>query len=402
MLKIQNDVLTKLDSNSPVVLALLDLSSAFDTINHDILICRLEKYYGITGSALRLIQSYLDDRWQSVLIRDTRSDSRKLKCGVPQGSTLGPLLFTLYIQPLCDHLRDRGLSFHMYADDLQVYIACPTPSTGDIKDSLQMLERNIVLIRKWMRQNRLRLNNEKTELILFGTTKMYNDIPNGLSINVGVETISCKSPVKNLGVLMDKNLSFDSFINDTVKKCFSTLSSLFKIRKYLDIDTSKMLFQCLIMSRLDYCNSVLKGTPKKLLTKLERIQNVGARFIFRLERRSGTSSYKCRLHWLPIAERIDYKLLTIIYKCLNDDCAPEYLTEMFGIQVHTRDLRSNYQTTLARVTPNYVTIGGRSLSVTGPLLWNNLSVEARTSQSINIFKKNIKTYLFRSAYYNIL
>ena len=164
LLKVQDDILKNLDKRKGVVLLLLDLSAAFDTVDHGTLINTLKNEVGVTGECLAWIQSYLEERQQRVIINNNRSDSRNLKCGVPPGSVLGPLLFSIYTIPLAAIMRKHGILYHLYADDTQLYLEFSLSDTTSRDNDIHRLELCIKDIRTWMRLNMLKLNDDKTEL----------------------------------------------------------------------------------------------------------------------------------------------------------------------------------------------------------------------------------------------
>ena len=167
LLKVQSDILTALDSGSGAVLLMLDLSAAFDTIDHGILLSRLNSLYGISGDALDWFKSYLSNRVQRVIIGDTVSECKDLNFGVPQGSVLGPKIYCMYTKPISDIIAGHGLSHHCYADDTQLYIAIE--HSANLHNELLRMERCVADIRNWMRHNMLKLNDDKTELIVFAS-----------------------------------------------------------------------------------------------------------------------------------------------------------------------------------------------------------------------------------------
>ncbi len=164
LIRVTNDLLLSSDRGCISLLVLLDLSAAFDTIDHNILLNRLENFVGISGSALAWFKSYLSDRHQFVAVNDEVSYRSQVQYGVPQGSVLGPLLFTLYMLPLGDIIRRHGVSFHCYADDTQLYISSRPGETHQI----EKLTECIVDIKNWMTSNFLLLNSEKTEVLIIG------------------------------------------------------------------------------------------------------------------------------------------------------------------------------------------------------------------------------------------
>ena len=194
MLRVYNDIVTMVGKGNGSYLVVLDLSAAFDTIDHDTLFVILEKYVGINGSSLQLLIFF---RSQRVLIDDVMSGVANLVCGVPQGSVLGPLKFCLYLLPLGAILRYHSIGYHIYADDTQLYISfkCNTPLASLIK-----LNNRISDIRVWMINNKLKINDSKTKFIVFRSPHAKQDL-SVLSVIVGDSIIQQSSKVRNLGII---------------------------------------------------------------------------------------------------------------------------------------------------------------------------------------------------------
>ena len=177
-----NDIVTTVGKGNGSVLVLLDLSAAFDTIDHDNLFYILKKYAGIGGSALRLIRSYFSDRTQRVQIDGSMSDFAILLCGVPQGSVLGPMKFCLYLLPLGAILRHHNIAYHIYVDDTQLYISFKCKDPFELLTKLNM---SISDIRVWMIKNKIKINNSKTKFIIFRSPLLKQNLSN-LAVSVGV------------------------------------------------------------------------------------------------------------------------------------------------------------------------------------------------------------------------
>ena len=205
LIKVQNDILSALDAGSSAILLMLDLSAAFDTIDHDILLSRLCNVYGITGNALDWFRSYLTGRIPRVVIENAVSGYQELGFGVPQGSVLVPNIYCMHTKPVSDIIQRHGLSHHSYADDTQLYMTMDH-SNNNWRDGLARIQLCVSEIREWMNQNMLKLNNDKTELIVF-TSKYKQDLYNDLSITIGDTVVDCSSQVKDLGVIFDRVLS---------------------------------------------------------------------------------------------------------------------------------------------------------------------------------------------------
>ena len=394
LLKVQNDIMVSLDKQQATMLVLLDLSAAFDTIDHNILLKRLKLRYGIGGTALNWFRDYLHKRSQSVVIKDTESKSRVLSCGVPQGSKLGPILFNAYIAPLSDIAKRHGITDQKYADDEQLIMSFKPGNADDEKSSLAKMENCITDIRDFLSKNKLVNNSDKTEFILFGSKHNLKQV-SVHSINVGNAKINITDQVKNLGVIMDKNLSMEKQVNAICKKVFFNIRNIAHIRKCLSRDVTKTAIHALVTPHLDYANSLLFGTTKRNLDKLQIAQNSAARMIERLKKYDRISHVLKELHWLPIKARINFKILNLTWKALNGK-APKYLSDMLKLSSNS-NLRSSNCTTL-KVPRSNMSFGDKAYSIIAPKLWNDLPIEIRNSKDHNAFRKHLKTYLFHVSY----
>jgi len=215
LVKVTNDLLIASDSGYFSILILLDLSAAFDTVDHLVLITRLETDFGVSDIALNWFRSYLSDRKQFVSMGRFRSKIYVVQSGVPQGSILGPLLFNIYIFTLGQLLRSLGLKFHLYADDTQIYIHTKPNDTV----SVDFLSTCISKIKEWMSQNFLCLNSEKTEVMLIGSPHQLRKA-GSITLSVDGSIMKFKTKLKNLGVIFDSNLTFEPHVLGTVKTYF--------------------------------------------------------------------------------------------------------------------------------------------------------------------------------------
>ena len=172
------------------------------------------------------------------------------------------------------------------------------------------------------------------------------------------------------------------------------LRNISRIRRFIDEDTCKQAVRAMITSRLDYCNSLFANITAKDIQRLQKIQNRSARLIFRVSRWDHTSPLIRKLHWLPIKERIAFKILLLVYKCLNK-LAPIYLTELLHLYIPTRKLRSSNQSLLS-VNRTFTVLGDCAFINAAPVLWNSLPLAIRPSHLVNQFKNNVKTRLFPS------
>src|SRR5260221_5053761 len=230
LLRIHNDLLHAMDSKKLTALVLLDLSAAFDTIDHSILLHRLQSWFGISSTALNFISSYLSNRTQSVLIKSFSSPALSVATGVPQGSVLGPLLFTVYTSPLSHLLHQQALPFHLYADDTQLYLSLSSP---DSTAALTNLFASLTTVHSWFTSNMLSLNPSKTEFFLIGTPQQRQRILNPIITFEGYQITPSSS--RNLGVLFDPNLLFHDHISSICKSSFFLIRMLRNIRHCLDL-----------------------------------------------------------------------------------------------------------------------------------------------------------------------
>ena len=262
LLKVQNDILLAMDRQHVTLLVLLDLSATFDTVDHQVLLLRrLEVTYGITGTVLQWFRSHLTNSTQRVYV------GFALPHGVPQGSCLGPLLFTMCASKLFEVVKSHLPKVHAYADDTQIYLSFkPDSATGE-QDAITALQDCITDVRNWMIADRLKLNDDKTEFLIIGTPAQLDKI-NVSEIVVGQTKVPAIKTARNLGAWFDANLTMSVHTNNTCQSVIYHLHNIRRISKYVSFDDRKSIVQAVIMSRIDYCNSLLVGVPAVQVNKL--------------------------------------------------------------------------------------------------------------------------------------
>ena len=397
LLKVFTDICRAVDDGNICLLGLLDMSAAFDTVDHDILLRRLEITFGITGTALYWFKSYLTDRQQSVNLSGQCSKISSLRYGVPQGSVLGPLLFLLYTAPLVDIVTRHGLLHHCYADDTQLYFYS---SPDKLVELTHKFTECTTEIEQWMSSNRLKLNCDKTEAVWIASR--YNATHSNLPpVVIGNSLIQPSQGARNLGVYFDSFMNMRRHINNVCSSSFFQLRQLRVIRRTLCPDVLKTLLHAFVSTRLDYCNSLFYGLPKYELRKLQLVQNAAARLFGGLAKYNHiTPVLKDKLHWLPIKQRIDFKIATLTYKSLHQ-LAPRYLTELLrpvANRLYLTNHRSAAHGDLLYHSWNTVSNGQRGFDYSAPVVWNSLPSRIRDNDSILTFKKELKTHLFKQAY----
>ena len=394
LLRIHNDLVMSMDKKQCVLMVMLDLSAAFDTVHHKTLLDRLSIRYGIKDTAHTWITSYLTDRRQFISIKGERSTERTKDCDVPQGSVLGPNLYEDYSAlPVGEIFRKHGIEFHIYADDTQAYLPF---NPGEENLAVQKLELCLQEIRYWMAQNWLKLNDAKTEFILFGNKNHLKNV-NVNSITLGTSEVPVKDCVKSIGAHLDKTLSMEPQIASTCRSAWFYLHQISKIRKYLTEDQTQSVIHAHVTSRLDQNNSLLIGLPKKQTQRLQIVQNAAARLIAGLKKRDHVTPTLEKLHWLPVDLRILYKVLAITYKSLNG-LGPAYLSELLTEYIPSRSLRSASENRLCVPSTHYVATGKRAFGAIAPKEWNKLPIHIRKKDSFESFKKALKTHFFVQAY----
>ena len=394
LLRVQNDILMALDKGDEVILCLLDLSSAFDTINHGILLHRLENRFGLTGTALAWLSSYLHQRDQTVIVDTSNSSPQLLTTGVPQGSVLGPVLFTMYMSPLGDLIRTHGCSYMCYADDTQLYFEV---QKSKFSNSLSSIQRCVNGIKSWMTKNKLQLNDGKTE-ILHIRSRFRDTTDKNISIAIGDTDIVPSETVRNLGIVFDSHMKMDSHVRSAVRSSYLALRNIGRIRSFLDEENTAKLVHAFISSRIDYCNSLLYGIPDSTLVHLQRLQNSAARLVSRVRKSEHITPVLRSLHWLPVRQRIAFKILLMSHKVIYGN-APVYLQDLVQLYKPSRLLRSSSTCSLVPAKYKTVTYGSRAFAVSSATLWNQLPSELKDCDETSLFKTKLKTFLFKQAYY---
>ena len=387
---ILDDVLRSLDDRKHVALVLLDLSAAFDTINHEILLTELHRI-GVQGDAHRWIVSYLTDRTQCVSVNDHLSCMMRPKHVVPQGSFLGPLLFSVYCAGLSDVFVKHGIRYHVYADDTQLYIDF---SRNDSAFAIDRIRRCIIDVKAWLASRCLLLNEAKTEAILFAAPN-HREQPSPLQIDIYGSDVRTSANIHDLGVYLDSTMSMSMHVTRICRTAYGRLRNIARIRSFLPLLSCKMLVHALVTSTLDFGNAALFGITGSLIHRFEMVQRAAARVVLCIDRRDHRSMTVAlrELHWLPIAQGIEFKVLTLMHGAVHNN-TPRYLSDRISTYAPPRTLRSGTQSLAAVPMINLERYGRRVFSCVGPSLWNALPLGLRTQQDLDQFRRDFKTHLF--------
>lgn len=394
MTKVVNDLLTTVDSKRPSLLLSLDISAAFDTLDHSRLLQRANQLFGLTGRVNDWLKSYLSGRSSYVAVSGCRSPTVQNPTGVPQGSVLGPLLFSIFTTPVGRLISSFNIDYHQYADDTQLYTSIDL-SCG-CRD-LSRLSSCADAVTRWHLENGLLLNPSKTEALVTGTHQQVAKFSSSGGIRVANAVVPLSSTVRILGVTIDQHLTFDDHVTKVVQSCNYHMRSLRHIRKLIDKDTANLLACSLVLSRLDYCNALLYHMTDKNVNRLQRVQKSLARIVCQAPYRSPSTPLLKELHWLPIRQRIDYKIAVLTYKARLHR-QPSYLHDLIQDYIPPRVLRSS-DAHLLSVPSAHTKTASRAFCVAAPTVWNSLPLSVRTLPTVSQFCRHLKTHLFECAYH---
>ena len=392
---VHNDLVRAIDRGHVTALVMLDLSAAFDTVDHSVLLEVLANRFSVGSVALEWFTSYLSDRSQTFCFADSQSDSFSLECSVPQGSVLGPVEYVAYTEDIVDIPRQHGLNNHMYADNIQLYVEV---AVAEVSSALTRLRNCISDIKVWCSSRRLQLNDVKTDMAWFGSHANLIKLANvDCSLSIGEVAVKPSIVVRDLGVLLDSELTLKQHISKVASCCYYHIRRLRQVSRFVSRDVMMQLTSAFILSRLDYCNSILAGLPKSTIDTLQRVQNAAARLVLGLGPRDHISDGLRQLHWLPVEARIRYKLCLLMHMVHTGRCPP-YLTDVLRPVSSSSGRSGLHSATSAQyVKPRLRTVfGERAFSFAGPKLWNDLPSHLQTVTSTDSFKRQLKTHLFNT------
>ena len=389
MLDMVNKVSESIDNHEVSIGIFIDLSKAFDTLNHSILLRKLE-HYGIRGTPLLWLNDYLTNRKQCVCFNNAVSLMRPITCGVPQGSILGPLLFILYVNDIVN--CSKLLHFILFADDTNLFY-----SSSNYKDLMLTVNLELSKLSEWFRANRLSLNVAKTNYVLFGTRrKCLSDTHFSISINGNI--IERATSTKFLGVYIDQDLNWKNHTAEIAKKISKSLGILNRVKYILPRSSLITLYRTMIHPYLIYCNIIWGGASLFALNRLVCLQKRALRLITCSYFRSPSNPLFIKLGILKLQDIHKYQSLMFLYKfkCnLLPICCTQYLqlcvnSGQYFLRREATFIRFKFRTLLRQ----------KFISIAGPDMWDCLPDFVRQSVSIVMFKTRLLDFL--SSSYSIL
>ena len=363
-----------------------DARKAFDSINHNILLRKMKEQFGISNIELKLFESYLSDREQVSFVNGAMSAPKRIVCGVPQGSILGPLLFLLYINDLPDCLEKSTPC--LYADDSQIF-----SSAKDCVELNANLNHDLNNVSQWLVNNKLQHHSTKTKLMYVGSNHNHAKIDNEFPVMINDQLIPRVHSISCLGVKLDETLNWDEHIEMVCKKVGAGIGILKRIKPYVPLNTLISIYNALIQPYFDYCSPLWGVCNKTLRDNLQKFQNRAARIIAGASYEIRSADVLRTLDWENLETRWHLTKAKFLYKVLSNSAAPT-LKDSF---ISRNTLLNNYnlrnsQTDLTLPKPNREFLK-RSFKYSGAYLWNNLPLEAKQAQSIYLFKSCIKPNL---------
>ena len=387
LLHIVDEVITATDKGLCTILVSLDFSRAFDTINYDILLAILH-YIGLSENAIQLFSNYLRNRGQYVLLNNNKSNFMNLKTGVPQGSILGPLLFTIYTSNLVNLKYSK---IHLYADDTQLYQSF---SASDIHTASLQINEDLDNFLKVAKDHCLVINPSKSNFIIFGPKMQRNSIVDNINIQIEGNILEKKDKVKSLGVIIDADLRFKENTNKLLQKGYSSLKLIYGNRHFLPRKTKILLCETLVLSTLNYADCLYGPCLDSVyVKKVQKLQNSCLRLIYGIRRNQRISHKLKETNWLNMKNRRLHHSACLFHNIVIDK-SPVYLYQKikFRTDVHTLNVRFK-----GLLTPpvHRTEIFTRCFSYQVYKIYNNIHDTLKNYSKCH-FKKIYKLHLFKT------
>ena len=384
LIDLQDKIISAIDKNNFGLGIFMDLSKAFDIVDHEILLYKL-KHYGIRGTALKWFTSYLNNRSQYTFFANCSSNKSQIKHGVPQGSILGPLLFLLYINDITN--SSEKLEFVLYADDTTLFY-----TQSNVENLKENVEYELKKVTKWFRVNKLLVNYDKTHFVPF--QNRCSNISDALD-NI-VLTIDCKSlnkcnHVTFLGIQIDKHLQWNDHFNYVKNKISKCVGILYKLKNCLPRSALLTLYNSLILPYLSYCLPVWGNSNQYKLNSILKLQKKAVRICTGSHHRSHSAPLFKQLNILQFQDLYSYHTAILGFFYFKN-LLPLHIMQMFNINssIHHYETRRNHDFHLFKVNSSFTQ---RSIRFSFPVVWNSLPNNIKSCQTLRLFKKFYKRLL---------
>lgn len=380
LIDVTEDIRSQIDNGEVAFLILLDHSKAFDTVNTDILISKLKNFLNFSSTATKLVASYLNQRSQSVFYGGKISSSIVLTRGVPQGSILGPLLYSIYANDLPTQLEYCNVQ--MYADDVQLYISC---KTSEIDDCVRKINRDLRNVHDWATSNGLCLNPSKSKCLL--VTKRTMTLPLVPDLILGGSRIVRVTSTKNLGVILNDKLEWSDHVNVATAKVYGMLRNLWSTQSFIPIEIRMLLAKTYLVPTLLYGCELFTNCDSTSMRKLRVAFNSITRYIYGLRRFDSISHYAKQVFGVSFEFLLQCRSLIYLHKIIYTR-QPKYLYDRL---IFLRSNRGNrikqqrYRTELSK----------QHFYINTIRIWNQLPLHLQRIENATQFKKYIFEYFQR-------
>lgn len=386
LLKVIDDILSARDTNKPTALVLLDYSKAFDTISHRLLLAILH-YFGFSADAIVMIRNYLKNRQQCVKISGQVSDLLNICSGVPQGSILGPTLFTIFTANF--HSSVTFCDLHCYADDHQLYLSF---ESDDFHNANQKINADLDSLLTSSKNHSLSINPRKSQVILFGNKTQRSFLLENLNICVDGEPLPFVDCARNLGLYVDHSLRFNNHVTNCIKKAYGNLKLLYGCRTYLNKKSKIILCDSFVLSQFNFADVVYFSCITKAdQLRIQRVQNACIRFIYGIKRYESVSTKFKELNWLSMRERQIVHGCCLYFKVIRNKI-PIYLYNKISFRGDLHNLNTR-QRSLISPPRHRTAMYQRSFSYNIYKYYNLIPINLKVVESILTFKKHLRSLI---------